>query len=743
MRKLRAGVVGILLALPAALVLPGAVPAAASAPACSGLPPVAGWSVSVPNGNAHGGSGVSLTQQTQLGGPSFGSGGTVYFSDATGQPSSSVSVGFGGTSSNTITVTAPSSARSGHVKVCLDNDNQLYDAGFYTFNPSVSPGSQSAAEGANVSVGGNYYNNHLTASVGGCGVSLTSVTESVIQFKMPGPADVCSGAVSVFETAGDGTALSASGGSVMITPQIGGVDCASPCYPGQTISVSGNGFGSQGSWNLGGAGGSWSGSDSGFSFRAPDGTEGGSLTVTNDVGASAGPSGSISIFPHISGLSPSSARDGDTVTINGQDFGSSPGTVTLGGQPLDASNLSGWGMDKITFSVPAGAVPGAVGMTTADGRGAVNSANLSLVPVISSVDPASASPGSYVTITGSTFGQNAGSVTIGGKPAQIADWADTAIIAVVPSGASTGKLVVNSGYGQSVSWGKTFTVLGGGSSTSSGSSSGGYSSYTNSGTLNVKPNYGFLPLPKAPPGVAFHITAPATDVKPGSAVDMTVNLAINNKPVAGATITFQVASSPGSDTALSAPSAVTDQNGIAHVTLKASKKAGQTIVIAHSGAFADQIRIVTLSPTASLGGVGTTILKTTSTLDPHILIPFIGALVLAVLLLLGTVILQFVVHRRQPVPAPAVTTEAAPVAVATEAATVAESVAEPKPRRPRAARAPRARKPRVMPDPEPVALDVELGLAAGAEDIAPVIPLRPEPVEQKITRTRARAKPRD
>jgi len=734
MRKLRAALVGILLALPAALVLPGVVPAAAvnSAPSCGGVPPVIDFVTRPTLTSTHGGGSVSITSSPQTGSPNFGSGGTVWFSDSGGH--TSVSHTFPSGSPNTIGINA-SSAYSGEIYVCINNDNQVYDAGFYTFNPIVSsatPGD--ATEGSTITVNGNFYNNQLAVAVGSCGVGFTFVNEAQLKFTMPGPANVCSGTVSVTETAHDSYRFATvSGGSVSVDPVIGSVSCANPCYPGQPVSVSGSGFGGAGSWSLGGASGSWSGSDSGFSFGAPDGSEGGSLVVTNSAGQSSSPAGSVSIMPHIAGLSPSSAKDGDTVTISGQDFGSAPGSVTLGGQPIDSSNLSGWGMDKVTFAVPAGAVPGTIGVTTADGRQSVNTATLKLVPVISSVSPASAAPGSYVTITGSTFGQNAGSVTIGGKPAPIADWADTAIIAVVPSGATSGKLIVNSGYGTSVAWGQKFTVTGGGSSTST--TSGGYTGYTNSGTLNVKPNYGFLPLPKAPPGVAFHLTAPSDNVKPGSAVDITVNLAINGKAVAGATITFQVSTSPGSDTSLSVPSAVTDQNGIAHVTLKTSKKPGQTFVIAHSGAFADQIRIVTLSPTASLGGVPATIFKT-STLDPHILIPFVGALILAVLLLLGTVVLQYVLHRRHrvaPVAAAAPVVEA--VAVVDEAPA---AKAAPKPRKPR------TRKPtvKVMPDPvvgpEPVALD----LAAGAEDIAPVIQLRPAdaPAEPRITRTRARAK---
>lgn len=753
MRKLRAAVVGFLVALPAALVLPAATPAAAYT-TCSGTN-FGTFNATIDSSTLHGttnstvlidGSGFALAT-------SFSNGGTVYFPNSSGSQTVAASNWTVANSGNSVSVSVPVGGYSGQLEICLNavgGSYQAFTGNRYSVVPQVTSVPGSATEGSTVSLGGKFMPNQPTSVQFGCGTVVGGSAKSLTQVTATVPG-YCPGPVSVTQTSYDNANLtSGAAGSLSIQPTASAVSGST--YPGQSVSVSGSGFGGGGSVTVGGANApvsSWS--DGQIVFQAPDGSEGGGVAINAPGGSTS--AGSLGIYPHISGLSPSSARDGDTVTINGQDFGSSPGTVTLGGQALDSSNLSGWGMDRITFAVPAGAVPGQVGVTTADGRGAVNAANLSLVPVISSVTPTSASPGAYVTISGSTFGQNPGSVTIGGRAAQIADWADTAIIAVVPPGATSGKLVVNSGYGQSVAWGQTFTVTGGGSA-GGGSTSTGYSSYTNSGTMNVKPNYGFLPLPAPPPGVAFHLTAPAADVKPGSAVPLTVSLQINNKPVAGATITFQVATSPGEGTQLSAPSAVTDQTGVAHVTLTTSKKPGQTIVIAHSGAFADQIRIVTLSPTASLGGA-TTILRTTSSLDPHILVPFIGALVLAVLLLLGTVVLQFVLHRRgralapaAAAPAPVVAADAAAVEPQPAVEAAAAAAVEPRATRPRKPRTPKAKVVRAenTPAAEPVTLD----LAAGAEDIAPVIQLRPrdaagEPkvVEPKITRTRARARARE
>ncbi|HEX6488865.1 MAG TPA: IPT/TIG domain-containing protein [Candidatus Dormibacteraeota bacterium] len=722
MRKLRAAVIGFMVALPAALALPAAVPVAASTPSCGGIVGSSfGSSLQQPYGGT---SGIVINGSFGTLQANYSNGGTVYFSGPGGSPDTSAAVSFssGNTSNggNTLTVNAPGGAYSGHVWVCISGNNQVSDAGLYTFDPKVV-GSYAANEGKSVAVSGNFYNSNLSVSVGGCPTGYSWVNESSINVSAPAPAD-CSGAVSVSEKAWNGAPLSGSGGSFKVTPSLQGVQCASPCYPGSTVTISGNGFSNSGTWSFGPASGHTS--DGGFSFPAPD-VESAALGLTTGNGSSVS-SPALGIAPHITGVS--AVSEGQTATVSGQAFGGS-GTVSVGGQPASGAT---WSNDQIQFVMPAGVAP-QVALTRDDGQQA--SAQFTLIPVITSVSPASAAPGSYVEISGSGFGSNP-TVTIGGVPAQVALPGDTGIAATVPSGAKSGKLIVNSSYGKSVAWGQTFTVLGAGAAGSgSTGSSGGFSNYgnSNSGTLNVKPNYGFLPLPAPPPGVAFHLTAPSDQVKPGSDVPLTVNLQLLGKPVAGSTITFQVADSPGSDTSLSSPSTTTDATGTAHVTLHTSKKAGQTIVIARSGAFADQIRIVTLSPVAANAGIPATVFRN-GTIDPHILIPFVGALGLAILLLLGAVLLQLRLNRRSPAPV------AAAVSPAVE--TVAEPPKPKAPRKPRAqGAAPRKRPARPQPAPPP---EVSvMPMAAGAEDIADVIPLPTvgDAADQdEITRTRARAK---
>ncbi len=79
-------------------------------------------------------------------------------------------------------------------------------------------------------------------------------------------------------------------------------------------------------------------------------------------------------------------------------------------------------------------------------------------PTISTLSPNSAGVGTSVTISGSNFGSTQGSstVTFHGTTATPASWSDTSIVAPVPSGATTGTVVVT--VGGIASNGVSFTV---------------------------------------------------------------------------------------------------------------------------------------------------------------------------------------------------------------------------------------------------------------------------------------------
>src|SRR5580704_2548969 len=66
-------------------------------------------------------------------------------------------------------------------------------------------------------------------------------------------------------------------------------------------------------------------------------------------------------------------------------------------------------------------------------------------PSISTLSPTGGVVGATVTINGANFGTSPGSVTFNGTTAAITTWNSASIVVTVPSGATTGNVVVNAG----------------------------------------------------------------------------------------------------------------------------------------------------------------------------------------------------------------------------------------------------------------------------------------------------------
>jgi RHS repeat-associated protein len=102
-------------------------------------------------------------------------------------------------------------------------------------------------------------------------------------------------------------------------------------------------------------------------------------------------------------------------------------------------------------------------------------------PSISTLSPAGGVVGATVTITGANFGASPGSVTFNGTTAAITTWNSSSIVVTVPSGATTGNVVVNAGGVASNGVNFTVTYLPSGWSDSDLGSVGvaGYAGYSN------------------------------------------------------------------------------------------------------------------------------------------------------------------------------------------------------------------------------------------------------------------------
>ena len=113
-----------------------------------------------------------------------------------------------------------------------------------------------------------------------------------------------------------------------------------------------------------------------------------------------------------------------SVTIEGSNFGSQTGSVTFNGT---TASTTSWDTNEIQTSVPDGATSGPVVVRTSGGQ---SSAGVTFTvtlpaPVISRLDPDSGLVEASVTIEGSNFGSQTGSVTFNGTTASTTSWAPT------------------------------------------------------------------------------------------------------------------------------------------------------------------------------------------------------------------------------------------------------------------------------------------------------------------------------
>lgn len=153
---------------------------------------------------------------------------------------------------------------------------------------------------------------------------------------------------------------------------------------------------------------------------------------------------SFLVIPVITRDSPASGTVGTTITLTGTSFGDSQGTSTVmfNGVPVAPTS---WSNTSIALIVPAGAANGMI-VATINGF-STNGVQFLVLPSITSLSPAVASPGAVVAVSGSAFGkiQGFGSVTFNGVTAPVQNWSDTSISVVVPAGATTGNVIVTTG----------------------------------------------------------------------------------------------------------------------------------------------------------------------------------------------------------------------------------------------------------------------------------------------------------
>ena len=184
-------------------------------------------------------------------------------------------------------------------------------------------------------------------------------------------------------------------------------------------------------------------SDTLISMDAPVGVVTGPLTITSSLGNYTTLS-NFDVPPGIAGISPSAGRAGTNLVVTGTNFldayavwfTSTNGPITL---PASFAVLSN---GALRVTVPANATTGKITVDAPAGS-ADSPTNFLVQPTIYGFSPGFGPVGSSVTITGANFNVGTPVVKFNGTPAALSGTATFGrVIALVPSGATTGPLSV-------------------------------------------------------------------------------------------------------------------------------------------------------------------------------------------------------------------------------------------------------------------------------------------------------------
>jgi IPT/TIG domain/Bacterial Ig-like domain (group 2)/Galactose oxidase, central domain len=349
-------------------------------------------------------------------------------------------------SATSIVVTVPTGATTGNVVVTVSAVASNGVSFTVVAAPSItSLAPTSATVGTSVTITGtNFGSSQGNGTVKFNGTSGTPSSWTATSIKVPVPSGATSGNVVVHAS---GVDSNGSAFMVLSTPTITVLSETSGMI-GDDIIITGTNFGSsQGTSTVKFNGTTatpinWT--NTSIETTVPSGASSGNIVVTVSGASSAGTAFIVYITPSISSLSPTSGAAGASVTINGSGFQATQlsSTVTFNGV---AATPSSWSNTQIKAPVPAGATTGSVVVTTDGLSSSGTTFTVKPTPTISSVAPSSGAPSVVVTISGTNFGSSQGSSTVqfNGTSATPSSWTANQIVVPVPTGASTGNLVVH------------------------------------------------------------------------------------------------------------------------------------------------------------------------------------------------------------------------------------------------------------------------------------------------------------
>jgi RHS repeat-associated protein len=334
----------------------------------------------------------------------------------------------------------------------------FFASGAQAASPTITSLSvTSGPVGTAVTVNGSNFGSNQgnsTVKFNGTTASVTSWGSSTIKVTVPSAATTGNVVVTV-------SGVASNGKNFIVTPYITSLSITSGAV-GATVTITGTTFGSpQGTSTVkfnGTAATATTWVATSIVVTVPSGATTGNVVVTVSSQASNGVNFTVVPAPTISSLSPTTGAVSASVTINGSNFGSSQGSSTVKFNGTSATPTN-WNSSTITVPVPSSATTGSV-IVHASGVDS-NGSSFTVVPApsITSLSITTGAVSAAVTITGSNFGspQGSGSVAFNGTTATVTSWGVSSIGVTVPSGATTGNVVVNaSGVASN---GVNFTVV--------------------------------------------------------------------------------------------------------------------------------------------------------------------------------------------------------------------------------------------------------------------------------------------
>ena len=428
-------------------------------------------------------------------------------------------------------------------------------SGISNATPTAAQGITVSGSGFNFALPSGYEQmtaKYLTGSTTCSPATATLSSDTAIAVSAPG--HYCDGAVALTISAPGDLGNPSASQVPVYSSQPGTVDVkavadalsATPVVAGSPVTVTGSGFGSNGSATLGGAPVTPTWSDTSVGITVPDTAVSKStvaLTRAFDNAAIAVP-GTLTVNARVDGIAPASAQPGDAVTVAGGGFGTTAGTVTLASA---SATVSSWSPTSITFTVPSAGQSGQLTITPVDTGAPANEPSLTVTHPVSISPGAGGAPGS----SGSS-GSNSKPLT----QAQVQQV--TQALSAPPPPLPP-------------------AVIGG----------------TPPAIPPSHPTNG---------SIALSLKPTSTSAKPGKTIPFVVTLLAYGRPVGNAPVQMVVAYEPAPDAVITPMSGTTDAKGQFHGTVHLSKTPGEMIILARTGEFSAEVQLIGSTATAATVG---------------------------------------------------------------------------------------------------------------------------------------------